>query len=85
MVFYYMLKFCNLKKCIIFYLRNKLLYGKWKRRIIKKLNKIKSLYEITLDDVNKLIDFAQYTEIPATHEKINDIKNNYKKTYQLSK
>ena len=58
---------------------------KWKRRIIKKLNKIKSLYEITLDDVNKLIDFAQYTEIPATHEKINDIKNNYKKTYQLSK
>lgn len=80
-----MLKFCNLKKCIIFYLRNKLLYGKWKRRIIKKLNKIKSLYEITLDDVNKLIDFAQYTEIPATHEKINDIKNNLKKTYQLSK
>ena len=58
---------------------------KWKRRIIKKLNKIKSLYEITLDDVNKLIDFAQYTEIPTTHEKINDIKNNYKKTYQLSK
>ena len=58
---------------------------KWKRRIIKKLNKIKSLYEITLDDVNKLIDFAQYTEIPATHEKINDIKNNCKKTYQLSK
>ena len=80
-----MLKFCNLKKCIIFYLRNKLLYGKWKRRIIKKLNKIKSLYEITLDDVNKLIDSAQYTEIPATHEKINDIKNNYKKTYKLSK
>ena len=80
-----MLKFCNLKKYIIFYLRNKLLYGKWKRRIIKKLNKIKSLYEITLDDVNKLIDFAQYTEIPATHEKINDIKNNCKKTYQLSK
>lgn len=80
-----MLKFCNLKKCIIFYLRNKLLYGKWKRRIIKKLNKIKSLYEITLDDVNKLMDSAQYTEIPATHEKINDIKNNYKKTYQLSK
>lgn len=29
---------------------------KWKRRIIKKLNKIKSLYEITLDDVNKLMD-----------------------------
>lgn len=80
-----MLKFCNLKKCIFFYLRNKVLYEKWKRRIIKKLNKIKSLYEITLDDVNKLIDFAQYTEIPATHEKINDIKNNYKKTYQLSK
>ena len=80
-----MLKFCNLKKCIIFYLRNKLLYGKWKRRIIKKLNKIKSLYEITLDDVNKLIDSAQYTKIPTTHEKINDIKNNYKKTYQLSK
>ena len=80
-----MLKFCNLEKCIIFYLRNKVLYGKWKRWIIKKLNKIKSLYEITLDDVNKLIDFAQYTEIPATHEKINDIKNNYKKTYQLSK
>ena len=80
-----MLKFCNLKKCIIFYLRNKILYGKWKRRIIKKLNKIKSLYEITLDDVNKLIDSAHYTEIPATHEKINDIKNNCKKTYQLSK
>ena len=80
-----MLKFCNLKKCIIFYLWNKVLYGKWKRRIIKKLNKIKSLYEITLDDVNKLIDSAQYTKIPATHEKINDIKNNYKKTYQLSK
>ena len=80
-----MLKFCNLKKCIIFYLRNKLLYGKWKRRIIKKLNKIKSLYEITLDDVNKLMDSAQYTEIPSTHEKINDIKNNCKKTYQLSK
>lgn len=31
------------------------------------------------------MDSAQYTEIPATHEKINDIKNNYKKTYQLSK
>ena len=29
---------------------------KWKRRIIKKLNKIKGLYEITLDDVNKLMD-----------------------------
>ena len=80
-----MLKFCNLKKCIIFYLRNKVLYEKWKRRIIKNLNKIKSLYEITLDDVNKLMDSAQYTEIPATHEKINDIKNNCKKTYQLSK
>lgn len=48
-------------------------------------NLIKSLYEITLDDVNKLIDSAQYTKIPATHKKINDIKNNYKKTYQLSK
>ena len=80
-----MLKFCNLKKCIIFYLRNKLLYGNCKRRIIKKLNKIKSLYEITLDDVNKLMDSPQYTQIPTTHEKINDIKNNCKKTYQLSK
>ena len=48
-------------------------------------NLIKSLYEITLDDVNKLMDSPQYTEIPTTHEKINDIKNNYKKTYQLSK
>ena len=48
-------------------------------------NLIKSLYEITLDDVNKLMDSLQYTEIPTTHEKINDIKNNYKKTYQLSK
>ena len=46
---------------------------------------IKSLYEITLDDVNKLIDSAQYTEIPAFDEKINDVKNNYKKTYLLSK
>lgn len=48
-------------------------------------NLIKSLYEITLDDVNKLMDSLQYTEIPTTHEKINDIKNNCKKTYQLSK
>ncbi len=48
-------------------------------------NLIKSLYEITLDDVNKLMDSPQYTEIPTTHEKINDIKNNCKKTYQLSK
>lgn len=48
-------------------------------------NLIKSLYEVTLDDVNKLMDSAQYTEIPTTHEKINDIKNNCKKTYQLSK
>ena len=51
----------------------------------KKLNKIKSLYEITLEDENKLMDSAQYTEIPTTHEKINDIKNNCNKTYQLSK
>ena len=80
-----MLKFCILKKCIIFYLRNEVLYGKWKRRIIKKLNKIKSLYEIELDDVNKLIDSAQYTKIPASDEKIKDIKNNYKKTCLLSK
>lgn len=49
------------------------------------MKKIKSLYEITLDYVNKLIDSAQYTEIPASDEKINDIKNNYKKTYLLSK
>lgn len=48
-------------------------------------NLIKSLYEIILDDVNKLMDSPQYTEIPTTHEKINDIKNNCKKTYQLSK
>ena len=48
-------------------------------------NLIKSLYEITLDDVNKLMDSAQYSEIHTTHEKINDIKNNCKKTYQLSK
>lgn len=48
-------------------------------------NLIKSLYEITLDDVNKLMDSPQYTEIPTTHEKINDIKNNCKKTYQISK
>ena len=48
-------------------------------------NLIKSLYEITLDDVNKLMHSAQYSEIPTTHEKINDIKNNCKKTYQLSK
>lgn len=48
-------------------------------------NLIKSLYEITLDDVNKLMDSPQYTEIPTTHEKINDIKNNCKKTYELSK
>lgn len=48
-------------------------------------NLIKSLYEITLDDVNKLMDSPKYTEIPTTHEKINDIKNNCKKTYQLSK
>lgn len=48
-------------------------------------NLIKSLYEITLDDVNKLMDSPQNTEIPTTHEKINDIKNNCKKTYQLSK
>ena len=31
------------------------------------------------------MDSPQYTEIPTTHEKINDIKNNCKKTYQLSK
>ena len=68
-----------------FYLRNKELYEKWKRRIIRKLNKIISLYEIKLVDVNKLMDSAQYTEIPAFDEKINDIKNNYKKTYLLSK
>lgn len=46
-------------------------------------NLIKSLYEITLDDVNKLMDSAQYTEIPTTHEKINDIKNNCKKHMNL--
>lgn len=66
-----------------FYLRNKLLYGKWKRRIIKKLNKIKILYEITLDDVNKLIDSAQYTEIPATHEKLMILKIIVKKHINL--
>lgn len=49
----------------------------------KKLNKIKSLYEITLEDENKLMDSAQYTEIPTTHEKINDIKNNCKKHINL--
>lgn len=58
--------------------------GKNKREELLK-NLIKSLYEITLDDVNKLMDSPQYTEIPTTHEKINDIKNNCKKTYQLSK
>ena len=58
--------------------------GENKREGLLK-NLIKSLYEITLDDVNKLMDSAQYTEIPTTHEKINDIKNNCKKTYQLSK
>ena len=46
-------------------------------------NLIKSLYEITLDDVNKLIDSAQYTDIPATDEKFNDIKNNCKKHINL--
>ena len=46
-------------------------------------NLIKSLYEITLDDVNKLMDSAQYSEIPTTHEKINDIKNNCKKHMNL--
>lgn len=58
--------------------------GKNEREELLK-NSIKSLYEITLDDVNKLMDSPQYTEIPTTHEKINDIKNNCKKTYQLSK
>lgn len=58
--------------------------GKNEREELLK-NLIKSLYEITLDDVNKLMDSCQYTEIPTTHEKINDIKNNCKKTYQLSK
>lgn len=58
--------------------------GKNEREELLK-NLIKSLYEITLDDVNKLMDSPQYTEIPTTHEKINDIKNNCKKTYQLSK
>lgn len=58
--------------------------GKNEREGLLK-NLIKSLYEITLDDVNKLMDSPQYTEIPTTHEKINDIKNNCKKTYQLSK
>ena len=58
--------------------------GKNEREELLK-NLIKSLYEITLDDVNKLMDSPQYTEISATDEKINDIKNNYKKTYLLSK
>ena len=58
--------------------------GKNEREELLK-NLIKSLYEITLDDVNKLMDSPQYTEIPATDEKFNDIKNNCKKTYQLSK
>ena len=31
------------------------------------------------------MDSPQYTEISATDEKINDIKNNYKKIYLLSK
>jgi len=29
------------------------------------------------------MDSAQYTEIPTTHEKINDIKNNCKKHMNL--
>lgn len=58
--------------------------GKNEREGLLK-NLIKSLYEITLDDVNKLMDSAQYSEIPTIHEKINDIKNNCKKTYELSK
>ena len=49
---------------------------KWKRIIIKKLNKIKSLYEITLDDVNKLIDSLNILKYLLLMKKINDIKNN---------
>ena len=56
--------------------------GKNEREGLLK-NLIKSLYEITLDDVNKLMDSAQYSEIPTTHEKINDIKNNCKKHMNL--
>lgn len=49
----------------------------------KKLNKIKSLYEITLEDVNKLMDSTQYTEIPATDEKIMILKIIVKKHINL--
>lgn len=49
----------------------------------KKLNKIKSLYEITLEDVNKLMDSTQYTEIPATDEKIMILKVIVKKHINL--
>ena len=58
--------------------------GKNEREGLLK-NLIKSLYEITLDDVNKLMDSAQYSEIPTIHEKINDIKKNCKKTKEKSK
>ena len=56
-----------------------------REELLEELNKINSMYGITLDVVNKLIVSVQYTEMLATDEKINEIKNNCKKTYQLSK
>lgn len=79
------LNFVILKSALFFTYGTKYYMENEREELIKELNKIKDMYGITLDDVNKLIDSAQYTEIPATDEKINDIKNNCKKTYQLSK
>ena len=77
------LNFVILKSALFFSYGTKYYMENEGEELLKNL--IKSLYEITLDDVNKLMDSAQYSEIPTTHEKINDIKNNCKKTYQLSK
>ena len=79
------LNFIILKSALFFTYGTKYYMENERVELLEELNKINSMYGITLDDVNKLIDSVQYTEMLATDEKINEIKNNYKKTYQLSK
>lgn len=79
------LNFIILKSALFFTYGTKYYMENERDELLEELNKINSMYGITFDDVNNLIDSVQYTEMLATDEKINEIKNNCKKTYQLSK
>ena len=79
------LNFVILKSVLTFVYGTNCLTKNEQGELTQEMKKIKSLYDVAVGDINRLLYLSKYSELPASDEKIKEIKKYCKKTYQLKK